>query len=696
MKLHPHRNTVVVACLLGVSLLAGCGDRAAPTGVNDSGRHLSPLGKQFSFTALSTGTLREVLAPQTVTRNTGAPFTTNFVLAGAGPSAVLHVKNGDASGNHRATSGSITLDGVQVVGASSFKKSVASFDVALAIGNPSTIGVQLQGAPGSTVTISVDAELATSGTVTSAGGNIVFLGGQVQLSVPAGALGSTTILTATPVAPPTPDVIPGTAIDFGPSGTTFGAPVTITIAYDPSTLPLGVRPAYLEMKWWNVDHWEALANNSVDVVHSTVSATTTHFSIYALLPNGREFCPGDVTAESDFQTAINDAPAGGNLWVCNGSFTVAGILGKALAIRAENPGLATLAQNPAATGTEAILLVQGVASGMVSIQGMTFAYTAVGLRTLDFDSLSVTGTTFAGPVVAPSVQAFNAVRVDPTGVAPHSVLYDHNTFFGGGVALTQQQPVNTVMTNNNFHDMGAFAMAIYTASSISVPLPPGGTPIMRGSRIEFNSFTNCGTGVCIALEASGADTVRHNIITMSSGNVNDGIFIFRGGVPLALTQPAIITDNSITGHAAIGDPNVQTNWGITGAIVENGGPVGVVDVVERNQINTAYIGIQMRFNTSAMNLTDNTLAHMHLAMQITSVNNVMNAHRNDISDYVTPMATGAPPFSAGIPPLGSSSVTCNWWGNASGPQSVVPGTDAAKYTPFATTPIANMPAVVCP
>ena len=56
----------------------------------------------------------------------------------------------------------------------------------------------------------------------------------------------------------------------------------------------------------------ARATPSVEVGHGNPpgyeSAQTTHFTEFALLPDAMEFCPGDLTALSDFQTAVNQVP----------------------------------------------------------------------------------------------------------------------------------------------------------------------------------------------------------------------------------------------------------------------------------------------------------------------------------------------------------------------------------------------------
>lgn len=70
-------------------------------------------------------------------------------------------------------------------------------------------------------------------------------------------------------------------VEYGPEGTKFEKPVTITLAYDTKALPAGTKEEDLLIYHWNPDRpfWEAL-KSTVDKANRTVSAQTTHFSLY--------------------------------------------------------------------------------------------------------------------------------------------------------------------------------------------------------------------------------------------------------------------------------------------------------------------------------------------------------------------------------------------------------------------------------
>ncbi len=83
-------------------------------------------------------------------------------------------------------------------------------------------------------------------------------------------------------------------VDFGPEGTQFVVPVTISLPYDPQLVAAyGARETDLKVQYWNpaTKDWEAL-DSSVDPVAKTVTARTSHFSLYQVLAPA---APGSVS-----------------------------------------------------------------------------------------------------------------------------------------------------------------------------------------------------------------------------------------------------------------------------------------------------------------------------------------------------------------------------------------------------------------
>ena len=71
----------------------------------------------------------------------------------------------------------------------------------------------------------------------------------------------------------------GTMVLLGPSGLTFAEPVTITVSYDPESLPAGFDPEELQLLRYDQadDEWFTL-ESSVNTTNQTVTGSTTSFS----------------------------------------------------------------------------------------------------------------------------------------------------------------------------------------------------------------------------------------------------------------------------------------------------------------------------------------------------------------------------------------------------------------------------------
>jgi hypothetical protein len=138
--------------------------------------------------------------------------------------------------------------------------------------------------------------------------------GTVVLEVPANALGEEIKLevAVTSETPPAETVTPaGPVVEFGPAGTTFTTPVTVTLPYDEDALGGPGNEAKVKL-WWaeSVDGpWEAL-ETTVDTEANVVSAQVTHFSfgVAGLVPCVPH-CGGDV---------CGDDGCGGSCGTCEG------------------------------------------------------------------------------------------------------------------------------------------------------------------------------------------------------------------------------------------------------------------------------------------------------------------------------------------------------------------------------------------
>lgn len=129
-------------------------------------------------------------------------------------------------------------------------------------------------------------------------GGTVQLNNGVRVTLPSGALTQDLLLTATPATnlpPGALPLIPGTGWDFGPDGTVFAKPVTMTIPYNPANLPQGVVEADLRIHKLVNGAWQQQNAGRVDLVNKTVSAEVNGFSVYVIIPRN-PVTPEDLTA----------------------------------------------------------------------------------------------------------------------------------------------------------------------------------------------------------------------------------------------------------------------------------------------------------------------------------------------------------------------------------------------------------------
>lgn len=127
---------------------------------------------------------------------------------------------------------------------------------------------------------------ALTGEVTAEhGGTVVAEGGAVVLDVPAGATTGTVKITVERIAAPVSDtkVLSGTAYEFGPDGTVFEKPVTVTLAFSAAAVPDGLPVTSLYIAKNVSGSWQRVPGPvSVDAQAGTVTGELTSFSQYAV------------------------------------------------------------------------------------------------------------------------------------------------------------------------------------------------------------------------------------------------------------------------------------------------------------------------------------------------------------------------------------------------------------------------------
>jgi len=146
-----------------------------------------------------------------------------------------------------------------------------------------------------TITASIEGHVASTEVkvkegvvVSAAGASFNAQSSIVSLTIPPGALTATKNITVAPAATPPPNnrLMPGTAFEFGPNGTSFAAQVTISIKYDPATLTGGSPESALRLYEVVGTDWRLVDGSTVNTETKTVTGNVSHFAVYGVLMAG--------------------------------------------------------------------------------------------------------------------------------------------------------------------------------------------------------------------------------------------------------------------------------------------------------------------------------------------------------------------------------------------------------------------------
>jgi len=308
-------------------------------------------------------------------------------------------------------------------------------------------------------------------------------------------------------------------------------------------------------------------------------------------------------------------------------------------------------------------LINGVESGTVAFRRLTFVSSGTRPFTISaqgtYDQLVVDGCDFTidgsdGTGVFGASSAVNGARV----------VVNHSSFTGGesGVFASgdgEGAGPHFDVLNSTFHE--------FTFSGIQHQAGSSGL-------ISGNSASACGLVGCIRTVLDGQVQVSDNSVTVEADRTIGGQRLRFGIVASTVAGGAhVITANTVTGVGV----------GPTGYAIERAGiVVGGDATLSRNIVVNADTGLKVV--SAVITGTDNVITGVSVGVAGAGPATSVSLNHSDVTSYVTPM-TGD----------GLVDLTCNWWGNAVGPQNVPTDVPATVFTPWATGPVANNAGGTC-
>lgn len=199
---------------------------------------------QSSGTAENAGV---VFGPFTFRRTTSAPFVETVTLGSPDfdyfeAPFVVHVVNGRPDGSGRASAATILIDGRQVLGPSAFNQRTGEVAREVTVGDGSTLEVRIASAPGAELAVWIEGRLPDGAAqVGPVGGGVTSADGEVQVTLPPGAVTERGILVVEPLDVEYPDgstprpaagpySIVFTGSLTGPASVRFQAPAGASVA----------------------------------------------------------------------------------------------------------------------------------------------------------------------------------------------------------------------------------------------------------------------------------------------------------------------------------------------------------------------------------------------------------------------------------------------------------------------------------
>ena len=357
--------------------------------------------------------------------------------------------------------------------------------------------------------------------------------GAVILTIPPGATAPGATLNAGPAAasaiPAAAELVAGTAFTFGPEGTQFATPVSLSLKFDPTGLSAEDQ-ARLAIHFASNGRWDKVAGSIVGS-GNLVTAPVMHFGTYAVLKGS--------------------APASVAVSAGNNQFA---IVGTTLSVK---PSVFVCDANGIAV--EGVSVVFAVASGGGSIVGATQSTDVNGIATVGSWTLGAAAGT---NMLTATVAGLPAVAFTATGAAAQFAVTTQPSGASSGVAFTTQPVVQV------HFGLGIPEAPVSVTASIA-----SGSGTLSGTTTVTSAFNGVAAFSGLKIVGSGPHTLKFSVanwlsVTSDSFTVSASVPVARFTVAcigLVCTLDASTSAGSITQYAW--DLGTSPNGAATGKVV---------------------------------------------------------------------------------------------------------------------------------
>jgi hypothetical protein len=311
------------------------------------------------------------------------------------------------------------------------------------------------------------------------------LDGRVTLSIPPGAVpANVTALTVGPaVAPPaSTELLSTTAFDFGPSGTQFATPLTLTLKFDSNTVSAADRVGLAIYHVVGAEYQE-VSGSVVNTTTNEVSAPIVSFSSYAILRRATPATLAPSAGNNQTATAGNAVPVSPAVRVLDARGRTVRFATVTFAVTSGGGSLTGAVQTSDADGVAAVgSWTLGTLAGANALTA-----TVNGVTPATFTATAVAGAPTRLVITSQPVSTTAGASLGSVVVTAQDALGNRASSFTGSVGVVLGNPGGATLGGTA---TVAAAGGIATFSGLSVNRPGTGYTLVASSNGLASATTN--------------------------------------------------------------------------------------------------------------------------------------------------------------------------------------------------------------